>query len=87
MALARGLVRELVEEQMAVKEAQEEVSLVVVRRVQRRLAGQMEVALRPMTWRRLAGQMEVALRLMTWTSSTSRRSRRACDGACATQCT
>jgi|LauGreSuBDMM15SN_2_FD.fasta_scaffold1044568_1 hypothetical protein len=70
MALARGLVRELVEEQMAVKEAQEE-SLVVVRRVQRRLAGQMEVALRP----------------MTWTCSTSRRSRRACDGACATRCT
>jgi ClpP class serine protease len=71
MALARGLVRELVEEQMAVKEAAEEESLVVVRRVQRRLAGQMEVALRP----------------MTWTCSTSRRSRRACDGACATQCT
>jgi hypothetical protein len=71
MALARGLVRELVEEQMAVKEAQEEESLVVVRRVQRRLAGHMEVALRP----------------MTWTCSTSRRSRRACDGACATQCT
>ena len=71
MALARGLVRELVEEQMAVKEAQEEESLVVVRRVQRRLAGQMEVALRP----------------MTWTCSTSRRSRRACDGACATRCT
>ena len=71
MALARGLVRELVEEQMAVKEAAEEESLVVVRRVQRRLAGQMEVALRP----------------MTWTCSTSRRSRRACDGACATRCT
>ena len=69
--MARGLVRELVEEQMAVKEAQEEESLVVVRRVQRRLAGQMEVALRP----------------KTLTCSTSRRSRRACDGACATRCT
>ena len=67
----RGLVRKLEEEQKSVKEAEEEEEEVVVRRVQRRLAG----------------HMKVALRRMTWTCSTSRRSRRACDGVCATRCT